>query len=79
MQDEKVEVIFRMESISKTSNSLKRARIEKDITQSELAEKIGCSRIYIAKLETGKRKNPSPKYLRKIKDILGAEAITSFI
>lgn len=55
------------------------ARNRKNLTQKELAEKLGVSRSYIAKLESGERCNPSTSLMRKIKEVLGDKAIEDFI
>jgi transcriptional regulator with XRE-family HTH domain len=40
-------------------------------TLQELAEKLGCGRSYLSRLETGKAKNPSTDFLRKASTVLG--------
>lgn len=49
---------------------LKFARIEKDITQKQLADLVGISRDYVAELERGRARNPSKKIRSKIADVL---------
>ncbi len=46
-------------------NAVLRARIEKGLTQKELAEKVGTKQSAIARLESGKA-NPSIGFLQKI-------------
>ncbi|KAA8673392.1 helix-turn-helix transcriptional regulator [Clostridium sp. HV4-5-A1G] len=45
---------------------LKVRRIEKRLTQCELADKIGISRYYLSALERGKAKNPSIAVMKAI-------------
>lgn len=40
-------------------------------TLQALADKIGCGRSYLSRLETGKAKNPSTDFLRKASTVLG--------
>ncbi len=46
------------------------ARIEKNMTQKQLAEKIGTKQSSIARLESGNY-NPSFQFLQKVADALG--------
>jgi transcriptional regulator with XRE-family HTH domain len=51
-----------------------RVRNDLKISQEELAEKIGCPKTWVFKVEHDKMKNPGaryPKYLRKLCDVLG--------
>ena len=50
---------------------LKERREEKHLTQAALAEKVGVSQAYIAKLESGDKKNPTLDLLKKIAKHLG--------
>jgi len=50
---------------------LKQWREEKHLTQAELAGKVGVSQTYIAKLESGDKKNPTLDLLKKIAKHLG--------
>lgn len=59
------------------SRNLKFYRKEKNLTQSQLAEKCNTSTNYIATIETGK-KYPSPTTLEKIAKILEIDAIELF-
>src|SRR5436190_10732638 len=49
---------------------LKLIRKARKWTLQALAEKIGCSRSYLSRLETGKAKNPSTDFLRKASTVL---------
>ena len=49
--------------------NLKKVRKSKRLTQSELAEKVGCSTIMISKIETFQA-NPSLELLKKIAEVL---------
>lgn len=49
--------------------SLKRVRLEKGLTQEELAEKVGIHPTYVGKIESGKN-NISIKMLFKISRVL---------
>lgn len=51
-------------------SSLIRARIEKGLTQKELAKRIGTKQSAIARLETGNT-NPSLDFLEKVVDAMG--------
>jgi transcriptional regulator with XRE-family HTH domain len=50
---------------------LKQWREEKHLTQAALAHKVGVSQTYIAKLESGDKKNPTLDLLKKIATHLG--------
>lgn len=50
--------------------NLKKYRLEKCLTQENLAEKVGIHPTYVGKLEGGKN-NPSVKMLYKITRVLG--------
>lgn len=57
-------------------NALIQKRAAKNLTQSQLAKKLGLSQPVIAKLESG-RYNPSIKFLRKVVKSLDAELIVT--
>lgn len=50
---------------------LKQRREEKPMTQAALAAKVGVSQTYIAKLESGDKKNPTVDLLKRIAKALG--------
>ena len=50
---------------------LKQRREGKHLTQAQLAHKVGVSQTYIAKLESGDKKNPTLDLLKKIAKALG--------
>lgn len=50
---------------------IKNLRIEKELSQRELAEKSGVSNSEISRLESGERKKPSPVSLKAIAPFLG--------
>lgn len=50
-------------------DKLKQVRKQKKMTQHELAEKVGCSTIFISKIETHQN-NPSLELLKKIANVL---------
>jgi DNA-binding XRE family transcriptional regulator len=50
---------------------LKQRREEKGMTQAALAEKVGVGQTYIAKLESGDKKNPTLDLLKKLAKALG--------
>lgn len=52
---------------------IQKIRKSKNITQEELAEKIGTSQTWIAYIETG-RNRPNIKMLEKIAKVLGVKA-----
>ncbi|RKD24566.1 hypothetical protein BEP19_09305 [Ammoniphilus oxalaticus] len=49
---------------------IRRARMAKQLTQEQLAERTGCSYSHIQKIEQ-RRKSPSQETLQKIIDVLG--------
>ncbi|PIT92082.1 MAG: DNA-binding protein [Candidatus Harrisonbacteria bacterium CG10_big_fil_rev_8_21_14_0_10_42_17] len=51
-------------------DNLKRIRLEKDMSQTDLAEKIGADKGYVSLLENGK-KNPTLVTFEKIAKALG--------
>ena len=61
-----------LEEISQKSENkeilslIKKLRIEKGLTLTELGEIIGYSNPYLSQVETGKRGKPSPDMLRKL-------------
>jgi XRE family transcriptional regulator of biofilm formation len=50
---------------------LKQRREKKGMTQAALAEKVGVGQTYIAKLESGDKKNPTLDLLKKLAKTLG--------
>ena len=54
-------------------NNIRKIRIKKGITQTQLAEKVGCSIGYICHLEKGTRKNPSYNVMLKISQVLESD------
>ena len=54
------------------------ARVEQNLTQKELAEKVGMNQADISKLENGTR-NPSLKVLKKLANGLGMELKIQFV
>ncbi len=54
-----------------------KARIEQNLTQTELAKKVGIKQAHISRLESGEY-NPSLKFLKKIAKGLGKELHISF-
>lgn len=50
--------------------NLKFARIRKNLTQAELAEKVGITNKYLSMLETGNATNPSKPVMQKIAEAL---------
>lgn len=53
------------------------ARLEKNLTQQQLADLTGIQQAYISKLETGNY-NPSLKFLKRVADGLGKELHITF-
>lgn len=53
---------------------IKEKRIEKGLSQIELAEKCQCSQGHISDIETGKQ-TPSPMLAKKISHILGIDVV----
>ena len=58
--------------------ALLRARIEKGLTQEELARKIGTKQSVISRLESG-RANPSVAFLKKLAQALNSDLEIKFI
>lgn len=54
--------------------SLKELRAARNMSQKELAKKIGVSQAYVCALELGKRKNPSIEVIRAIARELEVDA-----
>ena len=50
---------------------IKELRINARLTQEELADMVGISRIYLSELENGRKTNPSTKLLKKLTKVLG--------
>ncbi len=50
--------------------NLKIARIKKNLTQVELAERVGVTSKYLSQLETGTAKNPSKSLMEKLAEAL---------
>ena len=57
---------------------IKEIRTEKGVSQEELAEKSGVSRVIISGLETGERKNTTVKTLSDIAAALGVNVCDIF-
>ncbi len=57
----------------KTPEKLSEARLNRGLSQTELAETAGVSQASIAMIETGARKRPHPRTLRKLAGALGIE------
>ena len=55
------------------NNRLRKARLDYDITQTELAKKTGISRATIIAIEKGKRKRPSDETMIKLAEFLGKD------
>ena len=60
------------------SNKLRYYRREQDISQSELAKRVGVTRLTISNIETGKTKDPATSIALKIADSLGISVGTIF-
>lgn len=60
------------------SNKLRYYRREQDISQSELAKRVGVTRLTISNIETGKTKDPATSITLKIADSLGISVGTIF-
>jgi transcriptional regulator with XRE-family HTH domain len=59
--------------------NLRRLRLERKLSQQELGDRLGVSRVYISQLENGAIQSPSTETAQKIADALGvsASALTS--
>ena len=53
---------------------IKSLRIERGLTQAQVAQKVGVTKNYITMLERGQRKNPSLDIVKKIAKALGVPA-----
>ena len=60
-----------------TNNRMKVARVEKGLTQLQLAERVGMREIEISRIETG-RAQPETELKRRIAEVLGKPAFTIF-
>ena len=63
------------EFISKFGEVVKKERLNKKLTQKELAEKVGVSHEWICKIEKGKARTISLNLIHTIKDCLGLKEI----
>lgn len=54
-------------------NNIKQLRIKQNLTRKEFAKKVGISEVYISYLETGRRKNPSARIVKKMSKVLNAK------
>lgn len=52
---------------------LRHARLRRSLSQTELAERSGVSPITIARIESGVRKEPHPRTIRKLAAALGVD------
>jgi transcriptional regulator with XRE-family HTH domain len=50
---------------------IRRLREAKDMTQEQLAKRVGVTQSYIAQLESGRKTSPSLTALKKIAAVLG--------
>ncbi len=64
--------------LEKLGKQLKSFRLDRDLTQEELADKVGIHPTYVGKLETGKS-NPSVKMLFKISRALNVKLHELFL
>jgi XRE family transcriptional regulator of biofilm formation len=60
------------------SNELRRRRRELDITQNQLAERVGVDQTTISDLERGRNKKPSWEIVAKIAKVLDVDPQTLF-
>lgn len=73
MKDPAVKAEYnRLEPEFELASSLMQARIDKKLTQAELAERAGVSQVMIARLESG-ASNPTFATLSKVAGVLGKE------
>ena len=57
----------------KLGQKLRKLRKEQNITQEELAEKVGLDPRTVLEIEAGKRENPTVKTLSRISEALGVK------
>jgi transcriptional regulator with XRE-family HTH domain len=60
----------------KISELIREERLKRNLTLVQLAELLGCTHAVISTWELGKAE-PGPKYLRKLKDVLGISLYTT--
>lgn len=60
-------------------NRLKEIRIERGLSQEELAEKSGISRATISKIENNEEASISTKTIAKLSEVLGAKPSEIFL
>jgi transcriptional regulator with XRE-family HTH domain len=53
------------------NGTIKRIRMRKKLTQTDLADRAGLTQAYIAELESGRKRNPSLSALTRIAAVLG--------
>ncbi|GED04288.1 helix-turn-helix domain-containing protein [Bacillus atrophaeus] len=57
------------------STYFKQKRLQKKLTQTEVANRTGLTAAYISLLENGKKKNPSPAVIKKLAKVLSISNI----
>ena len=79
LADPKVKAEFdRLEPEFELARSLIRQRLKKDLTQEELAQKVGTHPTRIARIENPEREQASILILKKIADALDAKLVIRF-
>ena len=63
----------------KLGEKIRAARIDRELTQDELAARADLSRIYIAKLEGGDRQVPTLPVLERIAQALGLRLVVDLV
>ena len=58
---------------------MKLERLKKEMSQEEMAKKVGISTQYLAKLEQGKNNNPSLKVMQNIANVLNLNIQELFV
>ncbi|MCK9921229.1 helix-turn-helix domain-containing protein [Frankia sp. AgPm24] len=63
-------------AIKVSGDVIRRARIDRRLTQTELAQEAGVDQGWLSKIERGKVTTISPAFLRKIEAVLGRIEVT---
>jgi XRE family transcriptional regulator of biofilm formation len=65
-----------MVTLAMIGQRIKKLRLQKDLSLSELAEKAGVAKSYLSSMERNLQSNPSIQFLEKISSVLGVSTNT---
>jgi transcriptional regulator with XRE-family HTH domain len=58
-------------SFKRIGTVIRKLREQRQVSQRDLAEKVGVTQAYVAQLESGRKKNPSLEVLNRLAKALG--------